>query len=72
MASSINVASDDIVGEGLNGHECRVVSPMNEESQNAMAITTTEKKLILTPVKLSQRWGIGLDAAKRTMKVTTQ
>ena len=72
MISSVNVASDDFVGEGLDGHVCQEVYPMDEESRNVMAITTAEKTSILTPEKLSQRWGIGLEAAKRTMKVTTQ
>ena len=88
MISSVNVAFDDLDGEGLDGHadevvyQHRVVSTVRvgdddndgviDPPRSVQAITTAEKKSILTPEKLSQRWGIGICASKKTMRVTTQ
>lgn len=35
-------------------------------------VRTAERRTTITPQMLSQRWGIGLDTAKQTLRVTTQ
>jgi hypothetical protein len=39
---------------------------------NVSMTSTTKRAPKITPEQLSQRWGIGLQAAKDTLKVTTQ
>jgi hypothetical protein len=72
LVAAINVAADDIVGDGLSGHGDNDVYPMDVESRRLFALSTSEKRSTLTPEVLSRRWGVGLDTAKRTLKVITQ
>jgi Reverse transcriptase (RNA-dependent DNA polymerase) len=68
----INVASDDWEGDGLDGHRDEDVYPLDPEARKIFAITTEERRSAITPPILSRRWGIGLEAAKRTLRATTQ
>jgi len=72
LVAAINVAADDISGDGLSGWNDNDVYPMDDESQKLFALSTGEKRSTITPEILSRRWGIGLDTAKRTLQVTTQ
>jgi hypothetical protein len=72
LVAAINVAADDIIGDGLSGHGDNDVYPMDVESRKLFVLSTCEKRSTLTPEVLSRRWGVGLATAKRTLKVTTQ
>jgi transposase len=72
LVAAVNVAADDTVGDGLSGRKDNDVYPMDTESRNILALSTSEKRSVLTPEILSRRWGVGLDTAKRTLQATTQ
>ena len=72
LIATVNVAADDMVGDGLSGHVDDDVYPMGPDSRKLFAMSSSEKRSTLTPERLSTRWGIGLDTAKRTLQVTTQ
>jgi hypothetical protein len=72
VVGSVIVADDDHMGDGLSGHENAVVYPMTEDSRKLFALSQDEKRSVITPEIFSRRWNIGLEAAKRTLKVTTQ
>jgi hypothetical protein len=72
LAAAINVAADDIVGDGLSGRIDNDVYPMDDKSRNLFALSTSCKQSSLTPEILSRRWGVSLDTAKRALQVTTQ
>jgi hypothetical protein len=67
------VASDDIPGDGLAGHaDPPDVYPLPESTRTLFALSTDEKRSVITPEVLACRWNIGLLTAKRTLSVTTQ
>ena len=73
LVAAINVTADDTVGDGLSGRNDNDVYPMvDNESQALFALSTSEKRSVITPEILSRRWGVGLDTAKRMLQVTTQ
>ena len=72
LVAAVNVAADDTVGDGLSGRNDNDVYPMDDESRKLLALSTSNKRSVITPEILSRRWGVGLDTAKRTLKVTTQ
>jgi hypothetical protein len=72
LVAAVNVAADDTVGDGLSGRNNNYVYPMDDESRKLFALSTSEKRPVITPEILSRRWGAGLDTAKRTLQVTTQ
>jgi hypothetical protein len=72
LVAAINVAADDIVGDGLSGHGDNDKYPMDVENRKLFPLSTSEKRSTLTPEVLSRRWKVGLDTAQRTLKVTTQ
>lgn len=45
---------------------------LQDQCAQIAAVSTGLSRPTLTPESLAQRWGIGLDTAKRTLKVTTQ
>jgi hypothetical protein len=72
LVAAVNVAPDDSVGDDLSGRNDNDVYPMDFESRELFALSTSEKRSVITPEILSRRWGVGLDTAKRTLQVTTQ
>ena len=72
LLATVHVAIDDYDGNGLSGHKDDDVYPMEAEARKLFALSSTEKRSVLTPEILSKRWGIGLESAKRTLTVTTQ
>ena len=72
MVSAANVAVNDLDGNGLSGHIDEVVYPTDDKSRQLFARSTEENRSVLTPEVLAKRWHIGLDAARRTMRCTTQ
>jgi hypothetical protein len=53
-----------------------VIDPINidpaDRTANVLVDSTNERKSFLTPIALSKRWGITLDASKATIDVSTQ
>lgn len=86
MVACVNASGDDIDGNGLSGFLNRDVYPevylqdrqravssvLTDEQLEVFALSTNERRSVITPEILSQRWGIGLQTAKQTLKVTTQ
>jgi Reverse transcriptase (RNA-dependent DNA polymerase) len=70
IVATVIVAADDLVGDGLDGHEDVDVYSM--ESRAICQLATTERRSVITPEILAQRWSIGLNAAKSTLQATTQ
>ena len=70
LVAQVHVASDDIHGDGLAGHNDADVYP--ERHRVLSALTSEERSSTVTPEILSRRWGIGLSTAKQTLRVTTQ
>ena len=44
LIATVNVAADDMVGNGLTGHVDADVYPMDTESRKLFALSTTEKQ----------------------------
>jgi Reverse transcriptase (RNA-dependent DNA polymerase) len=72
MIACVNVAPDDISGDGYHGHVNNEIYAHDEDRRKIQALSSSELRSVLTPEILSRRWGIGLVAAKRTLAVTTQ
>jgi len=72
LISQVRVAADDIDGDGLSGHADGDVYHVEDSLRSLFALSTEEKRSVITPEVLSRRWGIGLAVAKRTLSVTTQ
>jgi hypothetical protein len=68
----VNMASDDIRGYGLEGRRDEEVYPMDPDARLMMKLSTSGRGSDITKEILSRRWGIGLEAAKSTLKTTTQ
>ena len=72
LIAAVNVSSQDYDGSGLSGRQDETLFPMDKKTREIFAIRSSERVSVLTPEVLARRWAIGLDAAKRTLKVTTQ
>jgi hypothetical protein len=72
LVAAINVAADNIIGDGLSGRNDNDIYPMNAKSRNLFALSTSGKRSALMPEILSRRWGVGLDTAKGELQVTRQ
>ena len=73
LIANVRVAVDDYDGDGLSGHADEDVYPLDAKTRRLFALSSSEKRSVLTPEVLSRRWGtIGLEAANRTMRATTQ
>jgi len=72
LVSAVQVASDDVDGNGLSGHVDKDVYPYSDEIRKISALKTTESRSTITPELLAKRWCIGLPKASQTLKVTTQ
>jgi hypothetical protein len=72
LVAAVNVAADATVGDGLSGRNDNDVYPLNGESRKLFALSWSKKRSDTTTEILSQRWGVGLDTAKRALQVTTQ
>jgi hypothetical protein len=72
LIAHVHVAPDDILGEGLSGRLDIAMYPDGDERRRVGALTTGESRSVITTEILAQRWGIGLETAKRTLLVTTQ
>jgi hypothetical protein len=72
LIGMVNVASDDMNGNGLDGRRDKEVYPLDPDARSMMKLSTSGRGSVITKEILSRRWGIGLEAAKSTLKTTTQ
>jgi hypothetical protein len=72
LSHNVHAASDDLGGNGIEGHVDDDVYPKTDEHRRLFSLSTGEQRSVLTPEVLAQRWNIGLEAAKRTLQATTQ
>ena len=69
LLSSVNIATDDVRGDGTSGWNDSSVSQVRTARDRAvMGMSSTSKGSILTKELLSSRWGIGMESAKRTFR----
>ena len=67
----VNVAGDDVFGDGLDGYGDQELYDLGVERRSVFALSRAEKGLIVTKEVLARRWGIGMDTAYRTLRVMT-
>jgi hypothetical protein len=72
LISEIRIASDDKVGDGLDGYHDDTLFTVPPDFRAISALDTSDKSSIITKEVLARRWGIGLDTALRTLTRTTQ
>jgi hypothetical protein len=68
----VNVALDDVTGDGLGGRWDKDIYPLDPEARSLMKLSTSGRGSVITKEILSQCWGIGLELAKKTLSTTTQ
>jgi hypothetical protein len=68
----VNVAANDMEGDGLDGRKDGTIYPTNEDNRKLMKIALSERGSVITKEILAKRWGIGPDTVKRTLQSTTQ
>jgi hypothetical protein len=68
----VNVAADDVPGDGLSGRLDDEIYPTDEDDRVLMKMKSSERGSVVTKEILARRWGIGLETAKRTLRSTTQ
>ena len=75
LASMVQVAAHDWSGNGLEGWDA-VGNPVGElispENRKIYATATSDRHSVLTKEVLAKRWGVSLETASKTLKVTTQ
>jgi hypothetical protein len=72
VIGSVTVAAENSIGDGLDGNEDEEVYKRCPEVREISALSTEERRWVITPEILSQQWGIGLDTANKTLRATTQ
>jgi hypothetical protein len=55
LVAAVNVAADDTVGDGLSGRNGNDVYSMDDESRKLFALSTSEKRSVITPEIISRR-----------------
>jgi hypothetical protein len=61
----VNVAADDIPGDGLSGRQDANIYPTDEDDRKLMKMRSSERGSVVTKEILARRWGTGLETAKR-------
>lgn len=72
LINNIMVPADDYSGDGLEGYADPVIYGISEATRNVFGLLSGDKLSVLTKEVLARRWGIGLETAEKTLKVTTQ
>jgi hypothetical protein len=72
VIASVTVAADDDVGDGLDRLEDEEVYERCSEVRQVAGLSTDKRRSVITPEILSRRFRIGLETAKKTLRVTTQ
>jgi hypothetical protein len=70
LISMVNVAADDMEGDGLEGRNDEMVYPTNEDDRVLMKMKLSERGSVITKEILARRWRIGLETAKRMLQAT--
>ncbi|KAI2503959.1 hypothetical protein MHU86_10525 [Fragilaria crotonensis] len=60
LVAAVNVATDDTFGDGLSGRNDNELYPMDDESRKLFALSTSDKRSVITPEILSRRWELAL------------
>ena len=71
LVASVNIASDDLYGDGMDGYRDQELFQVSSATREVFEMSRSEKKSVVTKEVLARRWGIGLDTAHRTLKQTT-
>jgi hypothetical protein len=72
LIAAVNVSVTDTDGDGLIGRTDEDLYTVSDDYRNVSAMSSKERGPVITKEILSKRWGIGMDAAHRTLTVTTQ
>ena len=72
FVAAVNIPGDDWSGDGLNGYGDTDLFRDCNERREVFALSSDEKRSVVTKEALAQRWGIGLNTAHRTLRATTQ
>ena len=72
LVSAIQVAADDASGDGIDGHKDTILYPPTQETRRIKALSTKDRRSVLTPPVLAKRFNCSLETSRRTMQVTTQ
>ena len=72
LICQINVAADDLTGDGINGMKDITLYPLTEDMRRVKTLLTQEWHSILTPQILSKWWNCTMNAASHMMQSTTQ
>ena len=72
LIAAVNVSPVDKHGDGLYERPEDSVCTIMEEDRKVFAMSLEERGPVVTKEILAKRWGIGLDAAHRTLTATTQ
>ena len=72
LQETVMISALDHEGDGLVDRDDRTLTTADPDIRSVSALVSNERSSTLTPEILSQRWNIGLAAAKRTMVATTQ
>ena len=67
MICQINVAADDLTGDGMDGIKDKTLYPLTEEMRSVKSLSTQEQSSILTPQILSKWWNCTINAASCMM-----
>jgi hypothetical protein len=59
---AVNIVSDDIDSDGMRFYGDEDMFDAGEEGQKVMALSSKEKRSVITKEVLARRWGIGLDS----------
>ena len=72
MICQMNVAADDLTGDGIDGMKDETLYPPMEGMRRVKSLSTQERSSILTPQILSKWWHCTMNAASCMMQSTTQ
>jgi hypothetical protein len=72
LIAAVHFSPRDITGDGIRDDLDPDIYPHAENSQAIFALSSKERRCIITPEILSKRWYISLEAARDTLNVTTQ
>jgi hypothetical protein len=72
LISAVHISPLDTTGDGIMDDLDPDIYPHAKNSQDVFALSSKERRCIITPAILSKRWYISLEAAHDTLNVTTQ
>ena len=72
MIGRINIAADDLTGDGLDGMKDAALYPLTKGMRRVKGLSSQEQSSILMPQILSKWWNCMMDTAACMMQTTTQ